>query len=593
MADDDIAVNALRTGVEDTTLADDVAAQLRRILASAEFDATERNRRFLTYVVEATLAGRAAQLKSVPIAQDVFQRDASFDPQLDPVVRMEAGRLRRGLERYYLTAGKDDPIRIDLPKGGYVPKFTRLAVDPVTMQEPAPSSALSATTPPAGVPRPGRQRAVLLITVAALLLCGGLAVLAALRWTGHADAAGGLHPAPTTPSIIIMPFENLGEGHGYLAQGLTIELVARLMAYGELTVVSAQSSFKVTPTANPLQVGRTLSVSFALKGGVRVADNKLRVIVQLIDVADGRYLWTQMFEKELSANALYSIQDEIADRVAAHLAAPYGVLTAISTKRLSHQAPPDLAAYQCVLQAYGYRRGLSVPVHAAVRDCLERTVANTPDYAAAWAQLAYIYLDEYRFRINPRGTGTEPLQRALAAARRAVELAGASVYPHLALSTVHHYRRELDEMRAEAYRALAINPGNPEVMAQVGWRLALTGDWQEGMALLNKALTRDPDPPSWYSVFTMLDAYRRADLGGALIEARKAVASKVPGAFVVHAAICGDLGLLEEAAATMNVGLGHFPWLISDVRLALLGLYDDAVTERIVAGLGKAGIAVH
>ena len=101
-----------------------VREALERILASPGFDASARNRRLLEYLVEETLAGRADRLKGLTIAIDVFGRDAAtFDPQPDPVVRIEAAKLRRRLERYYLTAGQEDPIRIDIPKGTYVPTF--------------------------------------------------------------------------------------------------------------------------------------------------------------------------------------------------------------------------------------------------------------------------------------------------------------------------------------------------------------------------------------------------------------------------------------------------------------------------------------
>ena len=85
-----------------------------------------RNRAFLRFIVEETLAGRGDRIKAYTIATSVLGRDEAFDPQSDPIVRIEASRLRRSLERYYLIAGQDDPIRIDIPKGGYVPSFQRL-----------------------------------------------------------------------------------------------------------------------------------------------------------------------------------------------------------------------------------------------------------------------------------------------------------------------------------------------------------------------------------------------------------------------------------------------------------------------------------
>ena len=107
--------------------ANDVRAQLARILASADFDASERNRRFLSHIVEETLTGRGDRIKAYGIAIAVFRRDDSFDPQGDPIVRIEASRLRCSLERYHLLTGKDDPLRIEIPRGGYAPAISPTA----------------------------------------------------------------------------------------------------------------------------------------------------------------------------------------------------------------------------------------------------------------------------------------------------------------------------------------------------------------------------------------------------------------------------------------------------------------------------------
>ncbi len=106
-------------------LPDEVRAQLSRILASHEFVVPERVRSFLRYLVEQTLTGHADRLKGYTIATAVFERGEGFDAQADPVVRTEAGRLRRALERYYLVEGQADPILIEVPKGCYVPIFER------------------------------------------------------------------------------------------------------------------------------------------------------------------------------------------------------------------------------------------------------------------------------------------------------------------------------------------------------------------------------------------------------------------------------------------------------------------------------------
>jgi arginine/lysine/ornithine decarboxylase len=102
-----------------------VRTELNRILTSGSFRVADRGRKLLQYVVEETLAGRANRIKAYSIATIAFGRDSSFDPQSDPIVRIEAGHVRRALERYYQSECHVDPIRITIPTGGYVPTFSQ------------------------------------------------------------------------------------------------------------------------------------------------------------------------------------------------------------------------------------------------------------------------------------------------------------------------------------------------------------------------------------------------------------------------------------------------------------------------------------
>jgi hypothetical protein len=100
-----------------------VREQLARMLESTPFVQSPRRQRFLEYVVHETLAGRGERLKGYSIALEVFGRPETFDPVADPIVRIEAGRLREKLRRYYDTDGWNDPVRIELPRGTYMPRI--------------------------------------------------------------------------------------------------------------------------------------------------------------------------------------------------------------------------------------------------------------------------------------------------------------------------------------------------------------------------------------------------------------------------------------------------------------------------------------
>lgn len=116
-----------------------INSQLEAILASPGFSSAPRMRAFLRYLVNVSLEGKGAHLKGYTIGVDVFGRDVSFDPGTDPIVRVQAGRLRTILKEYYYTIGSDDPVRIDIPKGGYEAKFSEIAPALATTTDVSPT----------------------------------------------------------------------------------------------------------------------------------------------------------------------------------------------------------------------------------------------------------------------------------------------------------------------------------------------------------------------------------------------------------------------------------------------------------------------
>ena len=174
-----------------------VLEALARVLASGAFRASARRKRLLGYLVEETVAGRADRLKPYAIAVDALGCDETFDPQADPIVRLEVGRLRRDLEHYYLTDGRDDPLRITIPKGGYVPAFERWGLAP----EAAPAGRRdprrdALDRPPAGAGSRRRR----------CCWCwrsGSPAPAAAHPGRRHHAADG----AGVGPAVLVLPFE--------------------------------------------------------------------------------------------------------------------------------------------------------------------------------------------------------------------------------------------------------------------------------------------------------------------------------------------------------------------------------------------------
>ncbi|WP_106754930.1 hypothetical protein [Pannonibacter carbonis] len=128
-ADEESPSTATGTGAEQAPKADLVRLALHKILTSPEFASADQLRAFLRYVVEAAVGAQgqepaqAVTLKGYTIATEALGRGADFNPTTDPIVRVEAARLRKRLQDYYAGTGRDDPIRIDIPKGSYAPQF--------------------------------------------------------------------------------------------------------------------------------------------------------------------------------------------------------------------------------------------------------------------------------------------------------------------------------------------------------------------------------------------------------------------------------------------------------------------------------------
>ena len=151
-----------------STQSDTVRVHLERIVASPHFAASPRLKKFLRFVVEQTLQGGAVDLKESVIGVEVFERDASYDPRIDPVVRVMAGRVRERLQHYYDTDGNLDEVRIELPKGGYVPHFEWNRPQP-----PAPPAETVAVI--------SKWRSYLPVASVALALFAGLGLLVSRR----------------------------------------------------------------------------------------------------------------------------------------------------------------------------------------------------------------------------------------------------------------------------------------------------------------------------------------------------------------------------------------------------------------------------
>lgn len=543
MHDDDIAKHAaaveLRSGLSVVAIRE----QLGRILASPEFRATDKMRDFLRFIVQEKLAGRSNRLKGYTVALAVFDRTDDFDSTNDPIVRIQAGRLRRALERYYLTAGSRDPIQIDIPKGRYIPHFAALP--------DAPNAML------AGV---GRK------------------------------AAGQLAD-DGVPSVAVLPFESLTADPGPtpLATGLAEELVTELTRFQDIVVISCHAARQPPEfPADSVEIGRSVGVRFVLAGAIRWGGEAVKVSAHLIDTRNGEQVWAKSFTHPLEASRLIATQEQIAGSVVAAVASEFGIIARRLSSESRRVAPNDLRTYEAMLRYYDHQIS---PSPASAEECfvaLHAASEREPDYAPLWSALATLHCQNYSFDV----AGVDnALETALDYARRGVYLEPGSQLGRLVLAYASYLADDADSFREEAGVALSLNPNSPYTVGAIGYLHAMMGEIDSGLPLLDQAISLNPGSPAWFHAGYVVDHLLKNDYERALAVTRTYHPFISFWDDVMIAAILGRLDRTDEAQPHVESARMQKPDLKGRAgELMRRTLKIDDLVDDLVDGLRRAGL---
>jgi adenylate cyclase len=279
-----------------------IREQLVRILNSGPFHQSQRRQRFLEYLVNETLAGRGERLKGYNVALEVFERPETFDPTVDPLVRIEAARLREKLREYYGTEGQSDLIHIDLPKGTYTPQIE-------FRHEGAPQIA--------------REK----------------------RTFTHEVSS-------TVPSVAVLPFNDLSANQnlGYLGDGVAEDIITALSRFPDLVVVARSSSFAYNDKAIDVrQVGNDLGVGYVVVS-VRKDGDKIRIVSQLIETKTGEHVWAERFDR--SGPDPWALQDEVTGMIVSAMTGETGALKQAQHRQAWAKGATTLEEYDYYLRGH-------------------------------------------------------------------------------------------------------------------------------------------------------------------------------------------------------------------------------------------------
>ena len=576
--------------VGDRPCADEVRAALERMASSEAFRGSPQLVAFLRYVVEATLRGAADRIKGYTIAVEALGRADNFDPQADPIVRVEAMRLRRALARYYENGGKHDPVVIDLPLGNYVPMFRRIA--------PAVPPPLSSRELPHESPRSPPRRDANWRRIAAcvaLVALGGSIYGGLDLWfdfntpnphialaSAQLRAAEPARPGTVYPVIYVGAFQPAGAAGAAQAERLRGKVRDALARFDEIAVISGPppADERQRAAAADAQASR-----YALTASVETSKaGRFSVAVRLADVSDGRIAFARIFEHARHDDDA-AVEEAIVREMAVALAQPYGIIHARERALHMSSASGD-PRYRCLIDSYDYWRSYDAGHHARVRDCLERMTTADPSFAAGFAALAEIALQEHRRGLNQRPDDTPALDRALQAARRAVEVRPGSAHAHQALMDTLFFRGDYALALDAGEKAVTLNPYHPSVLGCYGARLIALGDIEKGGRYVREAAQAGAVRPGWLEFFLFLAAYLAEDQRAAAMHASQIVTSQFALGSLAHALVAvqnGNSALAREHLA--QLGASQPPWR-EDLPREVRKLFPaEAVAVRLIRDL--------
>jgi len=450
------------------------------------------------------------------------------------------------------------------------------------------------------IPQPGplvhRTRNKIIAFASIAVIIAGIALMWLKPWVIREEPASlerMAFPLPDKPSIAVLPFTNLSADseQEYFSDGITQDIITNLARFPDLFVISRNSTFTYKGQSVMVkQVAEELGVRYVLEGSVQKAGKKLRITAQLIDATTGYHLWAKSYDRNLVD--LFAVRDEVTQSIVATLSGDYGELQQAELERLQRKDTKNFDAYDYVLRAIHIWLDFTRDANSEAGRLAEKAIELDPEYARAPMMLAWVHLNEYRWKWSD--DPEKSLQQAYEMARKSVELDDSDSWSHWALGVVYLYRGDHEDAIAQYEKALALNPNDADVLAHMGLPLSFAGRPEQAMEQIKRAKRLNPAYPPWYP-WILGWAQVVAEQYEASIASSKEAAIHFPTAEVhLNLAVAYHyLGRAAKARAAVQESLRIDPELNLDGVKAALPFADPADLERFHLALRKAGLPEH
>lgn len=446
---------------------EEVRAQLTRMLKSSAFNVPERLKLFLSFVVNETLAGNTQEIKAYSIALAAFGRNENFDPQLDPIVRIEAGKLRKALELYFLNQ-PSDKVKISIPKGTYVPVFSYAKNSTRNTEKNAAPKLADSLKPflvPSGVtPLEQEQR----------------------------------------PVLMLLPFHKRSDNNEFIEpflSGLADNLFSQMQNNEVVHIFEASPEHLSSANLiNIVALARKEGARFVLHGQSQTVDNSMRLYVALTDAKSGLRIWTEKYDIPLDHKNILELQDEITQNIFSVVLDNVGVIARTLVQEADYLSSDKLGVYESTLRYVAWVTSFDRENYVRAKHALEMNIDKDPHNPILLAQLSDIYSSDCQFAFNQIDNG---LESAFDLARKALLLDPGCHTAQLAKALYFFLIKDKQQLEI-LLNALLNQRLNPYTKASAGLFIGMSLDLSEGKNLIKEASCENPYQPSSYNVVSFM-----------------------------------------------------------------------------------------
>lgn len=551
-----------------------VREMLDRVLAAQEFQSSPQLSAFLRYIVETKLDGAEHILKGQNVGVAVLGRPEGFDAQRDPIVRVEAHRLRRALASYYGSAGSDDLVRIVVKRGSYVPRFE---VSESALEDAAGNDNEKGV----GIARPllaiGGLLFLLATIVAGMMLVyrTNTPVTAGRTAVAPVVAATGDLLEPPMPAIRISAFVRPHERElGAQVDQLESDITIALARFPELRVLADPSK----------------PADFELDGEVMVSGQTATVTLRLAAVATSEVLWSLATDLSLRDFAGGEGLDPLAEAATIAIAPQFGAIARYLAGRGGREGTRTADEYRCLVEAQTHTGRADDGSWQRLNLCLRDMLTAYPDFADGLAARSLLLLAGYR-RNPDAATATDWFAQAGELARRSLEREPGNVRSMWAETAVAFHKGDLEAAHQMGARAIDANPFDASLRAQYALVLISEGDTTQ--ARRQAAVGQSLDP-AHIGIYDALDFLARLNAGTVAGTPAEPISADVPAtpyeaiARLIAIDRAGDVGETEKARRDLDA---IAPLFGTNRDEAIARLFPDTVfSSQLDAALAHAGV---